>query len=190
MNTVRSIRGLALMGVAALGLIAMTPAFAESDFQTGNGAFSANADLNFRVVIPRFISFRVGSTGSTVDLVQFDVPAANVGDGSPINRSNAGGAPIPVSLLSNVGNVNLSATGSGSGLTDGTNTIPWSEILGTSSDNANFPVPAVGAAATTLNAPASGVINRTADWTFQYANNTVVGAGQYDGTVTYTAAAP
>lgn len=178
------------MGVAALGLIAMTPAVAESDFQTGNGSLAANADLNFRVVIPRFISFRVGSTGSTVDLVQFDVPAANVGDSSPISRSNAGGAPIQVRLLSNVGNINLSATGSGAGLTDGTNTIPWSEITGTSSDNANFPVPAIGAAATTLNAPASGVINRTADWTFQYANTTVVGAGQYDGTVTYTAATP
>src|SRR5690606_15033147 len=165
MKTVRNIRGLALSGVAALGLIAMTPAFAESDFQSGNGNLTANAELDFRVVIPRFISFQVGSAGATVDLVQFDVAAADVGNGIAVDRSNAGGAAIPVSLLSNVGNVNLSATGSGTGLTDGVNTLPWSVINGTSSDAANLPVPAIGAAATTLNAPGSGVITANADWT-------------------------
>ena len=190
MKTVLNIRGLALTGVAALGLIAMTPALADSDFVSGGGNLSANADLDFRVVVPQFISFRVGSAGTTVDLVQFDVAAANVGNNAPVARSNGGGAAIPVALRSNVGNVNLSAAGSGTGLTDGTNTIAWSQISGASSNAAALPVPGIGVAATTLNAPASGVINSSADWTFQYLNNNVLGAGTYNGTVTYTAATP
>lgn len=187
MNTVRSIRGLALAGVASLGLIAMAPAFAESDFETGNGALAPTARLDVRVVVPRFISFRVGTAGATVDLVQFDVAAADVGNGTPVARSNAAGAPIAVNLVSNVGNVNLSAAGSGTGLSNGTSTIAWSQINGTSSDAANFPVPAVGAAATTLNATA-GVISRSANWSFTYANAATVEAGTYNGTITYTAA--
>lgn len=187
MNTVRVIRGLALTGVASLGLIAMAPAFAESDFQTGNGALSASADLDVRVIVPRFISFRVGSNGATEDLVTFTVAAANVGSGTDVVR-DAGGAAIPVVLLSNVGNVTLAAAGSGTGLTSGANVLPWSEIDATSSDAANFPAPAVGASVN-LTATA-GVINRSANWTYVYDNTNTVAAGTYDGTVTYTASAP
>jgi hypothetical protein len=188
MNTVRAIRGLALTGVASLGLIAMTPAFAESDFQTGAGALSATADLDVRVIIPRFISFRVGTTGATEDLVEFTVAAANVGSGTDVARTNAGGAAVPVQLISNVGNVTLASAGSGTGLTSGANVLPWTEIDGTSSDAANLPVPAVGSSV--LLTAASGVINRTANWTFTYDNTNTIAAGTYDGTVTYTASAP
>lgn len=184
------IRSLAIAGLAALGLSAAPTAKAESDIQTGTGALSAGADLNFRVVIPRFINFRVGSTGTTVDLVEFTVAAADVGDGDAVSRTNASGAAIGVSLVSNVGNVALSADGSGTGLSDGTNTIPWSQISGTSSDASNFPVPVIDGSATTLTAPTSGVISRSADWTFVYENDAVLGAGTYDGTVTYTASSP
>lgn len=186
MKNVRAFRGLALTGVAALGLIAMTPALADSDFQTGGGALTASADLQFRVIVPRFIDFRVGSAGNTVDNVDFTVPAANVGDGNAIARD--GGAAIAVALKSNVGNVALAASGPAN-LTSGGNTIAWTEITGTSSDAAGLPVPAVGAAATTLTAT-NGVIDRTADWSFSYENNNLVGAGTYTGTVTYTASAP
>lgn len=186
-NTVRSIRGLSLAGMASLGLIAMTPAFGASSFETGPGPLSANANLNFQVVIPRFISFQVGSAGTTVDLVEFTVAAAAVGNAVGVARTNAGGTPIPVSLRSNVGNVNLSAAGSGTGLVSGTETIPWSQISGTSTDAANFPVPAIGAAPTLLTAT-NGVINRSANWNFVYGNDATVAGGTYTGTVTYTAA--
>jgi hypothetical protein len=187
-NIVRSIRGLSLVGLASLGLIAMTPAVAESDFQTGGGALSANADLNFQVVIPRFISFRVGTAGAgNVDTVEFSVLAADVGNTNNVARTNGG--VVPVQLLSNVGNVSLSAVGSGAGLVGPGDTIPWSQIIGTSSDAANFPVPAIGAAATTLTAT-NGVIARSADWTFVYGNDDTIAGGTYTGTVTYTAANP
>lgn len=188
MNTVRSLRGLAVTGLASLGLLALAPVHAESDFQTGNGALSATADLDFRVIIPRFISFRVGTTGATVDLVEFTVAAANVGTGTDVVRTNGGGAAIPVQLISNVGNVTLAAAGSGTGLVSGGNTIPWTEIDGTSSDAANFPVPAVGAS-NVLTATA-GIISRTANWSFTYDNTNTIAAGTYNGTVTYTASAP
>lgn len=188
MKSVRAIRGLALTSLASLGLIAMTPAIAESDFETGAGALSATADLDFRVIIPRFISFRVGTTGAVEDLVEFNVAAANVGTGTDVARTNAGGAAIPVQLISNVGNVTVAAAGSGAGLTSGGNTIPWTEIDGTSSDAANFPVPAVGSSLVLT--AASGVISRTANWTFTYDNTNTIAAGTYDGTVTYTASAP
>lgn len=187
MKTVRNIRGLALSGVAALGLIAMTPAFAESDYVTGNGPISASADLDFQVNIPRFISFQVGSAGTVVDLVQFDVNGNDVGNGTPVART--GGAAVPVTLVSNVGNVTLSASGSNAGLEDGTSVIPWSTITGSSSNAAELPVPAIGGAGTGLTAT-NGVINATADWTFQYANSDIVAAGTYEGTVTYTVTAP
>ncbi|WP_374601884.1 hypothetical protein [Arenimonas sp.] len=184
MKNVRSIRGLALTGVAALGLIAMTPALADSDFAT-NSTTGASADLNFEVVIPEFISFQVGSSGTTVDLVQFNVPAADVGDQNPVSRSNAGGAAIPVTLLSNVGNLAINAVGS----TGGTNDIDWDQITASSSDVAALPAPQVNGS-TGVTADADGVIDASADWTFVYDNTNVVGAGTYTGTVTYTAATP
>ena len=186
MKNVRAFRGLALTGVAALGLIAMTPAVAESDFESGGGALTASADLQFRVIVPRFIDFRVGSTGTTVDDVDFTVAASDVGNGTAVARD--GGAAIAVALKSNVGNVALAATGPAN-LTNGGNTIAWTQITGTSSDAAGLPVPVVGAAATSLTAT-NGVIDRTADWSFSYENDNLVGAGTYTGTVTYTASAP
>jgi len=184
MKTVRSIRGLAFAGVAALGLIAMTPAMADSDFVQGGGTISANADLDFRVNVPRFIDFRVGSAGNTVDTVTFNVAAANVGDGSAVSA----GAPIEVALRSNAGNLTLAANSATAGLTaTGLDPIAWSEIVANSS-NGNLPVPTVGGSVN-LSA-ANGVINRTADWSFDYSNSALVGAGTYEGTVTYTASTP
>ena len=191
MKTVRSIRGLALSGVAALGLIAMTPALAESDFVTGAGAISANASVDFQINVPRFISFQVGSNGATVDEVVFNVPAANIGDGGDIAASSNG--TLAVDLLSNAGAINLTAT-TGGALSNGSDTISWSEIL-TSSSDAGLGVPvivdgATGAATTIAANVGSSVVNRNADWTFDYSNTDVVGAGTYTGTVTFTATAP
>ena len=186
MKTVRSIRGLALTGVAALGLIAMTPALADSDFQTGNGALTASADLQFRVIVPKFIDFRVGSAGNTVDNVDFTVNVNDIGSGTDVAR-DGGGNPIAVTLKSNAGNITLGATGPAN-LSNGTDSIAWTEIKGVSSAGALLPVPAVGGSAT-LTASA-GVIDRTANWTFAYDNTNLVGAGTYTGTVTYTASAP
>lgn len=191
MNTVRSIRGLALTGVAALGLIAMTPAVAESDFTTGAGAISANARVDFEINVPRFIRFQVGSTGATIDEVVFDVAAANVGDGTDVAATSNG--TLAVDLLGNVGTISLDATTSGP-LTNGSDNISWAEILASSS-NADLDVPVIidggtGAAEAITANVGTSVVNRTADWTFQYSNSDLIGAGTYTGQVTFTASNP
>ncbi len=197
-KNVRSIRGLALSGVAALGLVALAPAFAESDFQTGSGALNANARLDFRIVVPKFIRFQVGSAGGTVDLVEFTVPAANVGDGSDIARTNGGA--VPVLLQSNNGNVSLTGTTLGALNNGAGESISFAEILATSSDpNLNVPTLVDGgtsAAITVTPNVGTRVINRTASWSFAYSNTNAVGAGTYggvnvnNGRVTYTASLP
>ena len=194
-NTVRSIRGLAFAGVASLGLIAMTPAVADSEFDIGNGALTANADLDFEIVIPRFLYLQVGSTGTTVDTVTFDLSGVasiadvdtQIGNGTAVD----GDITVGVRLVSNAGDVDLEAVGSGTGLTNGTETIPWSQITGTAATGgaSGLDVPVVGAAAVTIPAT-NGVVNRSDTWTFDYENDLLVGGGTYTGTVTYTATAP
>ena len=65
---------------------------AESNVVTGAGALSASARLDFRVTIPKVLFLQVGTgtsmaTLATVNLIDFTVPAANVGDGSVINAT-------------------------------------------------------------------------------------------------------
>jgi len=198
MQNVRRIRGLAIAGVATLGLFTLTPAFAESDFQTGAGALNANARLDFRVVVPKFIRFQVGSAGTTIDLVEFDVPAASVGTGTDIARTNGG--VVPVLLQSNSGNVSLTGTTLGQLSNGAGENISFAEILSTSSDPL-FNAPtllngATSAAITVTPNVGTRVINRTANWSFAYSNSNFVGAGSYggvninNGRVTYTAALP
>ena len=191
MKNVRAIRGLAITSLASLGLIAVTPAFAESDFATGAGAISADARVYFEINVPRFIRFQVGSNGATIDEVVFDVAAANVGDGSDVAATTNG--TLPVTLLGNVGTISLDATTTAQ-LTDGTDNISWSEIV-TSSSNAALDVPGIvdagtGAAEAVTANVGTRVVNRSADWTFQYSNTNLVAAGSYTGRVTFTAANP
>ena len=193
-----ALRAFALSGMVAASLTAITPAHADSKFTTGTGAISAAPQLDFRVIIPKFIRFSVGTAADgTVDLVEFNVTAANVGDGSDIARTNGGA--VAVSLLSNGGDVTLTGTTTGA-LTDGTEDISFAEILSSSSNALlGAPVLVSGAASPAVTiTPNIGtkVVDRTANWTFAYSNTDVVGAGTYggvntnNGRVTYTASMP
>jgi hypothetical protein len=190
-----------ILGAAGLLCLAMTaamPALAESDFQTGAGVLNANARLDFRIVIPKFLRFQVGSAGTVVDLVEFTVPAANVGDGTDIARTNGGA--VPVLLQSNNGNVSLTGTTLGQLSNGAGQNISFAEILSTSS-NIALGVPtlvdgAASAAVTVTPNVGTQVVNRTANWSFAYSNTNFVGAGSYggvninNGRVTYTASLP
>ncbi len=194
MNTVRAIRGLALTGLASLGLIAMTPAFAESQFSTGAGPTTANARLNFQVNIPRFLSFRVGPAGAGIEQVVFDVAAANVGDGNAVART--GGLAVDVALRGNGGTISLTANTTGTSLTDlaSGETIPFSEIT-TTVATGSIAAPTLvenGVSAPVAIAPNVGArgTDRLATWAYSYENNTIAGAGQYNGQVQYTATMP
>ena len=167
-----------LLAAAVLAAVPMM-ANAESDFQTGAGALNANARLDFRVVVPKFLRFQVGSAAGVVDLVEFSVPAANVGDGTDIARTNGG--VVPVLLQSNNGNVSLTATTLGQLNNGAGENISFAEILSTSSDPL-FNVPtllngATSAAITVTPNVGTRVVNRTANWSFADSNTNFVGSG-------------
>ncbi len=201
----------ALAGALLLAVLPVA-ANAESQFVTGNGALTANARLDFRITVPKVLFLQVG-TGSnfanntTVNLIDFVVPAANVGDGTFIAATAASGdlgnGTVTAKVVGNNGAITLSSTTLGA-LNDGAgDTISFGQINTTvatlnSATALAHPTLADGAT-TTLNLTpniGSKVTNLDARWTFSYANANVVPAGTYggvntnNGRVTYTAAMP
>ena len=163
-------------------------ASAESELVTGAATTTgADARLNFQVVIPAFISLRVGTAGvGNVDTVEFNLTDAQAAaSGSYAATTNP---TVAVALLSNVGNVELASLGSP--LTNsGGDTIPLSAIAVTS-DNGALAHPGFNTS-TTINPSAGRIVNRTANWSFAYNHDaTTVGDGTYTTQVTYTAARP
>lgn len=199
-----------LFAVAAIA----TPmlANAESSTQTGAGALTATARLDFVVTIPKVLFLRVGTGGLfgaaanvTIDSINFNVPFANVGDGTVVaataGSGDLGNGAVTALLRSNAGVVTLTANTTGA-LTDATaDTIPWSEIaiansnLVTPAFANTFPhlasLPLTGASANFAPAPVAKVTNVGSTWTFSYKNTTTYPAGTYgptaNGRVTYTA---
>ena len=92
-------------------------ASAESNFVTGasTSAPGAQARLDFQITIPKVLYLQVG-TGTyftnvgTVNLIDFTVPAVNVGDASLIASSPAS---VAVRVVGNNGNITLNATTAG-----------------------------------------------------------------------------
>ena len=180
---------------------------------------TAAVNLDFRINIDKFIFFRLGDAAwlglsAGVSTVAFtltpSIPSAptvpvtgnNTGvpwnGGAPTFTVAATGAVLPVQVRSNAGQATLRATVSAA-LTSGANTIPMTEILVSSSDGANLPAPPIPASGTgaTVNVAGGGpgtvnglVTNRSANWTFSYANSASYPAGTYSGQLTFTASTP
>lgn len=193
-------RSTPIVAAAAAATALALPLTASAESQLVIGAGSASARLDFRVVIPRVLFLSVGTgnalplaNNGTVDTLTFDYTAnaADVGSGTA-----SAGQSVNVRVRGNNGQITLAAATTGA-LTNATgDTIPWSEIAGTS-DQATLPSPALpltGTGATSNVALNAGkVTDRTATWTFRYANTAVVPPGTYgttNGRVTYTAAMP
>jgi hypothetical protein len=188
-----------LVAMAALG--ALFSAHADSNLQTGAASQSpgAVAHLDFRVTVPKVLFLRVGTGGpgyvnnGAVDRMDFTLATADiVAPGTPVAGVKSTPGSLTVDVVGNGGNVSFTAAGAGTGLVHSTvpsNIIPWAQIAPLSS-NVLLPHPAISGAASTLTASANRVFNQTATWSFDYANAVQVGDGQYDGTVTYTAALP
>ncbi|MBS0365559.1 MAG: hypothetical protein JSR67_07040 [Proteobacteria bacterium] len=204
----------ALLATAALA--APMLANAESNFQTGGGALTATAHVDFQVTIPKFLFLRVGTgTGSavgsfgtlgTVDQITFSPTAAQVGNGvaiAGVGGDLAGGIETAV-VVGNNGNVTFTSTTAGA-LNDGAgDTISYGQITTTAAANTTgtvLPAPALADGATTsitLNAVGK-VVKQDAKWTYAYANANVPAAGTYggggagntgNGRVVYTASLP
>lgn len=183
---------IALFAQSAVALALAAPLLASAESQLTVGTGSATARLNFSVIIPRVLFLGVGSgsaslaNNATVDTLTFDYSAAAADVGSGTDSAAQG---VSVRVLGNNGQITLAAAGSGSGLSNGTDTIAWSEILSSSTDATNLNVPAVGGtAAPVINS--AKVTNRTATWNYAYSNTNVAAPGTYTGQITYTASMP
>lgn len=178
---------------AAMVLASTMPltAQAESTFNTGNTAnLSTQARVNFQITIPKFVSLRVGTAGATVDTIAFSPLAADVGNN--VSQAGTGGdltnGKVTVRVAGNNGDITLAAT-AGATLLSGTDTIPWTQITVTPAGGAPAH-PAVNGGNVTLTATNKVVNIAAGDWTYAYANASVVAAGTYTGQVTYTATVP
>lgn len=201
----------AALAVGALCILSSGSVFADSQYKTGTGALSADAHVDFQVTVPKVLYLRVG-TGSaygaadtaTIDLIDFTVPAANLGDGTAIAASatsgDLGNGAVTARLIANGGDVTFTSTTAGP-LSTGTagETISYDQIsttVATLTSTVALPHPTLvdGATTTTTVSPTSGkIVNRDATWTYKYLNQAVVGAGTYGGVdtnnsrATYTA---
>lgn len=204
-----------LWGAIALAGLATTAAQAESTFTNPAATNStATARLDFSIVIPQVLFLRVGTSASnfasdgTVDSIVFNVPAANVGDGTAIAGTGGDltGGAVTVRVYGNGGNISLNSSVSGAMANVAADTIPWSEISVAAAPlavptagytNAAITHPAFNATnngsgtATTLTA-VNRVVRAEGRWTYSYLNTATVPAGTYgtsarNGRVTYTA---
>jgi hypothetical protein len=204
---------------ALLAATAVAPVlcFAESNVQTGAGALTATAHVDFQITIPKFVFLRIGTgTGNlaggwannaTVDQITWAPTPAQVGSGVMAGTGGdlTGGVETAAVYANGNGNVTLSCTTTGP-LNDGAgDTISYTTITTTASvltSATALPACTLADGATTTLAPiapVAKVVARDAKWTFAYTNATLPPAGTYGGggagntgagRVTYTAAIP
>ncbi|MBL8529805.1 MAG: hypothetical protein JNL68_19155 [Burkholderiales bacterium] len=207
MKTTNKLKTLTLL----LALAAPAAAIAESTFQTGAGALNASAKVDFQITIPKILFLQVGAgalyaNNTTVNLIDFNVPAASVGNGTAIAATVASGdlgnGAVTAMVRGNNGTVTLNATATGALGNGSGDTINFSEIVTTPTTLTTATVLAAPTLANgtsgnvTINPTPLKVVNRDARWTYTYANSAVVAPGTYggvnvnNGRVTYTAAMP
>lgn len=198
-----------LLSVVAATFGAPMLANAESTVVTGVTSTTA-ARLDFKVIIPRvlFLAVGTGAAGTaltangTIDLATFDYTTNPSAVGTGAAAAVISGNVVPVRVVGNAGAITLTAATTGP-LTTGVagEVLPWSQITAVSSDTPNLPspvIPLTGTGASSNVAVSSGtkITNRTANWTYSYANAAVLAAGTYGGTpalggrITYTATMP
>ena len=196
------------VALSAAGIAAMTSTGAHAEAVTDTAApFSAAARLDFRIIIPGFLRFRVGTNSATIDMITFDMTASPANVGNSVSQTgtggDAGGSGANVLVQANNGQVTITETNSSVGLGLGTGTasdgyISYTQISTTVSGDALLTAPTLSNAGSGTSTPTLNfgkVTNRTAVWTFGYANTTIPSAGTYGtntngGRVTYTATTP
>jgi len=201
MNQLKEITTSLLAG----GLAAAAPQFAlaEQVSTTGVGTLSAPAHLDMQIVIPKFLLFRVGTVGATIDQITFSPTAASLGSSAPVagTGGDAAGTGSNVAVLSNAGQVTITPTNNSGGAGMGTGIvadgfIDYNQITSTPTLPA-LPAPVLSNTGGTSALPTltGKVTNLTGIWNFAYANTTIPSAGIYGGNanggrITYTATTP
>lgn len=199
---------------SALAVALSLPLFAaaESNFQstTGAGALTATAKLDFKITIPKVLFLQVGTgtanaTNATVDLMDFTVPAANVGSGTAVAASATSGdlfnGIVTARVIGNNGTVTFTSTtlgalGNGAGDTISYAQIATAAAANTTATTLAHPALVDGATTSVTLTPVGKIVNQDAKWTFTYKNTNIVAPGTYggvnlnNGRVTYTASMP
>ncbi len=195
-STMKTKARITLFGlVMVIALCYVNLARAESNFATGAGA-SASARLDFQIVIPRFVYFRVGTAGAgNIDTINFNPTATDVATPGALTAGtggDAGGGAVNVDLVSNGGNITITPTndGGGTGLNSLSGSISYAQI--TSADGGNITAPTLtDAGGAPVNILSAGVTALSDTWTYTYTNPAAPPLPDtYSGQVTYTAAIP
>jgi hypothetical protein len=194
----------------AIALAAPLAGFAESNFQTGAGALTGTARLDFQITIPKTLFLQVGTgtanaTNATINQIAFSVPAANVGDSSVIaataGSGDLGNGTVTAKVLGNNGTITFSSTTVGALSNGAGDSISYGQIGTATATNTTatilaHPALADGATTTISLTPVGKVVNQDARWTYTYRNQSIVPPGTYGGVntnnsrVTYTVAMP
>jgi hypothetical protein len=187
-----------LAGVALFLALLVIPLQSQAESRLVNGAGNASARVNVRVVIDRVLYLGVGdssvwgarqnSSTITTRLWDYSTNPNAVGTGAdPAVQANTF---FYVSVYGNNGQINLTASDPGV-LSNGTHTIPMSQIVPNFSLGIAIPAFGGAAVAVPLTAAGSRITNRIGLWSYRYLNTVVpASGGTYTAQVTYTATMP
>ena len=183
--------------VLATGLAVPQLANADSGVDSGGGALSAGADVDFQIIIPRFIYFQVGDAIAGAESVNFDMTGVEDQIGNSVAQAgtggNLGGGAVDVVVRGNAGDMTITETNSTTnGLEDGGpgKAIDLGEITTTGGGVVVAPILSNGSSNTSAVTAVGGIVNTSDTWTYTYDNTTIPLDGTYTSTVTYTASAP
>lgn len=161
--------------------------------------YIGRAPLDFELIVEKFVFLQIGSAGSVIDEVRFDLGAATVAD--PLPGSSApvdaiAGGSQQVIVRGNQGSITMSVAGAGSrGLSNGSGAWIGYDQIRISSDNPALPAPVIdanGGASVGVSANAHGglVTDQSANWIFRLANTLPVPGGTYRGQLGFTISMP
>lgn len=195
--------------VSCLLVLNCASAMADTHTSTASASMpkapvSAASSLDFALTLDRFVSLSVGTSSAPVSFNLASVATKQCadsalrlcfGDGEPV--AAAANGVLPVTVRSNAGTVKLMASVKAPLTSEqGAETIPMSQIKISSSDATNLPAPQVpnsgnGLAVTVAPTDFGGrVTQRSAQWTFAFANTFSATAGVYRGKIVFTATLP
>jgi len=184
----------ALIAAAISAAVAVPQlASAETTTVTGPGTIAADARVDFRVVIPGVLRFRVGSAAGIDQIVFAPTPAEMVAGTDVVATAGSGdlgNGAVTVDILSNSGQIDITQDSNGAFLIGTANNMPFTEILTASNDVTNLPAPVLGTNDSSQPTLTGNLTNESATWTYTYDNTFAYNSDIYDGRVTYTASSP
>ena len=178
----KRMHGMLVVGLC-LALLFCYAGSAAAESTSSSGA-PTSARLDFQITIPTILYLQVGTTGGTIDVVHFPSP------GLPPTSvaADSGAVNVRVATLTPSGQTVTLVANSSTALSDGTHTIPFTEISWAATGN--FTGGTFNGLVGQQLDQWTGPGNRTGTYSFTYGNSTYYSPGAYTGRVTYTLSSP